>query len=333
MNNVIGVNITYNPYGWRNLYVNPKAGHLYAKKYPGHESLNFHFDKTGIDDKNFVYGFVQWRYPPKSFANGGIVLFYTRNYLKNVGEIVGIYGNASILKPVEYDYKGFQKNKLTANIKAQKDLSILFPIPLESNKYKKGRFIGQVGFSYFDKDIVIKIILDEMRSLKKTGLQIDELNKLANIYQLLTGTKLDIKNNDDIKQQMELENIYSAKALDDIIEGLKNAKSSDPEKIVVKSKTYKRDNYIIALLKIYRKFKCQICGTSIKKKDKKNYVEAAHITTKKDKGTETPDNILILCPNHHKEFDLGLVNVKKRTKNLIQFDMNGTLHKIDLTIK
>ena len=35
------------------------------------------------------------------------------------------------------------------------------------------------------------------------------------------------------------------------------------------------------------------------------YIEAAHIKPKSQQGTETPDNILILCPNHHKEFDLG----------------------------
>ena len=45
MNKVLIANITYNPQGWRdNSYINKNAGHAYAKKFPGHESLNFKFE-------------------------------------------------------------------------------------------------------------------------------------------------------------------------------------------------------------------------------------------------------------------------------------------------
>jgi putative restriction endonuclease len=73
------------------------------------------------------------------------------------------------------------------------------------------------------------------------------------------------------------------------------------------------------LKKILRDFECQIYGKYILKKDGHRYIEAAHITEKSHKGAETPYNILILCPNHHKEFDLGKRNIIRRAKEEIIF--------------
>ncbi len=76
---VLIANITWNPTGWRNTYVNPRAGHSYAREYPGHESLNFKFDKKKIDTNKYIYGYVQWSSKPKYFEDGGVILFFTRN--------------------------------------------------------------------------------------------------------------------------------------------------------------------------------------------------------------------------------------------------------------
>jgi len=102
--------------------------------------------------------------------------------------------------------------------------------------------------------------------------------------------------------------------------------------VEIRGKQYKRDNKSIVELKILRDFKCQICGFTIFKKDNSYYIEAAHITKKRHKGPETPDNILILCPNHHKEFDLGNKEIIERTKEKMVFDLNGKRHNIDLTL-
>jgi putative restriction endonuclease len=49
MSNILLANITGNPYGWRdNNYINPKAGHHYAKKNTGGEALNFNFNKNRL---------------------------------------------------------------------------------------------------------------------------------------------------------------------------------------------------------------------------------------------------------------------------------------------
>ena len=113
---------------------------------------------------------------------------------------------------------------------------------------------------------------------------------------------------------------------------LRNVEATDPEQVEVHGKVYKRDNRTIVQLKRLRLHKCQVCGHSIKKKDGSPYVEAAHITPKKDKGPELPNNIMILCPNHHKEFDLGKKEIVKRTAEMIVVRVNEIEYSIDLRL-
>ena len=46
---------------------------------------------------------------------------------------------------------------------------------------------------------------------------------------------------------------------------------------------------------------CQICGFD-------RYVEVCHLIPKRIGGGHSGDNILLLCPNHHKILDYGLLN-------------------------
>ena len=144
-----------------------------------------------------------------------------------------------------------------------------------------------------------------------------------------------VEENDDEKEQIEIikEIRQETNAKQSIITDLKNLKETDPEIIVINSKSYKRDNKTIAQIKVMKEFKCQICGTTILKKDGSNYVEAAHIKPKHQKGRETPDNIILLCPNHHKEFDIGDRRVISQDINHIVFILNGQRHEISLLIE
>ena len=330
-------NITWNPTGWRNTYINPRAGHKYAREFPGHESLNFKFDKKGIDKNNEIFGFIQWKSKPVHFKNGGTIIFFSNNTDERKGQIVGIYSNVEILKKrKKTNWKGFQNNLLDLNIKAEESISLLFPVPLDANSYKEDktkRLTGQIGYSYYDISLAEKIVEDELIELVKGGVQKNEFNKLRNIYSHITGKEfdLDLINTDEIEQQ-ELISFFKESDKAKIIYDLSNLKESETETVYVNQKTYKRDNKTIAQLKIIRDFKCQICGTIIIKKNGEFYIEAAHIKPKHKKGRETPDNILILCPNHHKEFDYGNRIIIQHTKEQIEFKLNGIQHKIDLKI-
>lgn len=334
MPDIIIANITWNPTDWKNVYTNRKAGHRYAKNHPGHESLNFKFDKKDLDSNQYIYGFFQSTNSPVKFNDGGVIIFYSRDTDENKGKIVGIYGNVKILKEKkETPWDGFENNVLLSNVKSDKNLSILFPIPLDSKKYFQGRAVPQVGYTYLDSSIAKNIIADEIRKINKSGKLEIEFKKLLDIYKYVTGYEYMAQSDTDSIEQEEIEEIYVDKSREDIIKELANLKNTDPVMVELKSRSYKRDNKTIVQLKKIRNFECQICGKKIKIKNDKFYIEAAHITPKFEKGNEMPENILILCPNHHKEFDLGERTILEHSKKRILFNLNGEEYNINLELK
>lgn len=336
---VLLVNITWNPFGWRNnSYINPKAGHQYAKENVAGESSNFNFNKKKVDTKNFIHGYVQWTKSPASFEIGGLIIFFTRNTDENKGQIVGVYGKSEIFREPKTYKVSFQKSKYLTNIKGEKDFSILFPIPLDASNYKEkssDRMVGQNGFKYKDENFAEQILFDELTQLTINGTNEADFEKIESIYEYYSGknfTKPFISV--DEREQQELEKyLKKNKSKQEIIADLKNLNDDDPKQVIVNHKTYKRDNKTIAQLKILRDFKCQICGLSILKKDGTKYIEAAHIVPKFKKGRETPDNIILLCPNHHKEFDFGLLKILFHDLTNINFLLNGNNYEIDLSLE
>lgn len=157
------------------------------------------------------------------------------------------------------------------------------------------------------------------------------MHKMRDIYAKYLAVPIDTPDEQEQKEIIrEFKNQNKTKQ--EIIAELKNLKPTDPEEVTISSKSFKRDNRTVAQIKVLRDFKCQICSTTIKKKDGTFYIEAAHIEPKHRKGRETPDNILLLCPNHHKEFDFGDRNISLHDKDKIHFTLNGIEHKISLKI-
>lgn len=60
---------------------------------------------------------------------------------------------------------------------------------------------------------------------------------------------------------------------------------------------------------------CQICGASRRGPDGEPYAEAHHIRPlgRPHEGPDEPGNILVLCPNHHADFDYGQLTVDPET--------------------
>lgn len=71
-----------------------------------------------------------------------------------------------------------------------------------------------------------------------------------------------------------------------------------------------RDTDLSKKIKELYDFKCQVCGTRISVRDVP-YAEAAHIRPlgKPHNGSDSPGNILCLCPNHHVMFDKGAFTI------------------------
>jgi HNH endonuclease len=162
------------------------------------------------------------------------------------------------------------------------------------------------------------------------------------VYRWLTGlaqgapernNQLKAQEPDENKEIEELEAILDEDK-EDIVKELRGITPSSPEIERYKGRRYKRDSKTIAQLKILRNYQCQMGNhKGVLKKDGGYYVEGAHIKSKSTRGPEAPSNILILCPNHHKEFDLGLKKVISLTKNRVEFELNGNRYAIDLRLR
>jgi len=81
-----------------------------------------------------------------------------------------------------------------------------------------------------------------------------------------------------------------------------------------------RDTALARQIKLLHKNKCQICGESISLPNGEFYSEAHHIQPlgNPHKGPDTPDNIIILCPNHHVMLDYGVIPIDLSQVNLHQ---------------
>lgn len=338
MQNILITNLSWNPFNWKDIYINPKAGHSYAREFPGHESVNFNFNKINIDNNKYIYGYTRWNYAPVEFQSGGLIIFYSKDTEKNVGKIIGLYGKTEIFKNnLSMKFKGFHLNKYTPNLKAEKAYSMLFPIHLNANDYKESagkRLVGQNGFKYCDQFIAEQILTDEIHALSQSTLYSHEYNKLIKIYEFyFKKTFSDKIPTQDEREQNELVKYFGkGKTLKEIQSELNSTTASENDTVIVNHKVFKRDNKTIALIKIFRGLKCQICNSFIMKKDGTKYVEAAHIIPKHKKGKEVLDNILILCPNHHKEFDFGKLIINGRDSKYIDITLNGINYKLSLTV-
>ncbi|MCY4491130.1 MAG: HNH endonuclease [Thaumarchaeota archaeon] len=157
------------------------------------------------------------------------------------------------------------------------------------------------------------------------------IENVCNFVKTVQKIKEKIKSNsDEEREQLKLEDYLNKKSHKEIESELDNIEPISSEFIEITGKAYKRNNVVIALLKKRQDYKCQICQTRIRKKKDGFYIEAAHIKSKSEKGPENRKNILILCPNHHKEFDFGDRKIIKHSKNEIIFKLNGVKHAINL---
>lgn len=83
--------------------------------------------------------------------------------------------------------------------------------------------------------------------------------------------------------------------------------------------TLERDRKLVAKLKKLYEGRCQYCGFTFEQRNGRPYCEAAHLKPMalREANIDVKDNLLILCPNHHKMLDYGDLR--------IEFDAAGVL--------
>lgn len=307
--------IAWNKHGWEEVDAESRTGHEYTQDHIGHESLNFAFDKPNLDDRTHVYGYSPgMKRVPRQFLQPGIVFFYSKNYDGDTDHIVGVYGNARRI-----EWVGRPGTELGSNIVAEREYSARFPKYLDAKSYKRPdrrRVVSRIGITYIDRETARRIMDDV---ITEAGGADDE--RLRRIRSLVDDERAD----DEAEQERVRARVGRSGSLTTKMHW-EPVPRGDAQ---YAAKVRRRDNENVAFLKEWFNHQCQICGTSIVRAHGPPYVEAAHIRPKSEDGSEVPSNILILCPNHHKEFDYGDRKITEHTDDIVRFTLNGTDHLIE----
>ena len=86
-----------------------------------------------------------------------------------------------------------------------------------------------------------------------------------------------------------------------------------PARIKTTTSRIIRDTKLIRDLKEKYNNTCQICGVKLRLPNGKGYSEGHHLQKLGGihRGPDIKENIIILCPNHHIEFDYGMIAIKQ----------------------
>ncbi|WP_199896989.1 HNH endonuclease [Halarchaeum acidiphilum] len=103
----------------------------------------------------------------------------------------------------------------------------------------------------------------------------------------------------------------------------------DPERVETTRSRVVRNTDLTHDMKRMYGHTCQICGVSRRGPDGGPYAEAHHIRPlgRPHDGPDEPENILVLCPNHHADFDYGRLTIDPgtyRVTHTYEDDVDGT---------
>lgn len=102
-----------------------------------------------------------------------------------------------------------------------------------------------------------------------------------------------------------------------------------PDRAIVTGYSFKRDskvrNYVIQMAD----GKCEYCQSeTFAVKGGSNFLEAHHIISLANQGNDSVDNVIALCPNHHREAHYG-INGAALEKEFVQIIKNRTRPSMD----
>jgi hypothetical protein len=120
------------------------------------------------------------------------------------------------------------------------------------------------------------------------------------------------KTGDEAGTAAAIDQVGSEMSEQAIIESVGSYTSSEaPEVQDAIVKRIKRNRKLVSELKALYEGHCQVCGFTFLKGDGTPYSEAAHITpiSLLEADLDVKDNLVVLCPNHHKMLDYGALAI------------------------
>jgi len=96
--------------------------------------------------------------------------------------------------------------------------------------------------------------------------------------------------------------------------------------------THRDTNLVKETKKLYDNT-CQVCGLKIQIGADKFASEVHHIRPLgKHNGSDTSDNVIVLCPNHHLMFDRGAITIDITHKKVYHIDSNNPINEQNLML-
>lgn len=121
---------------------------------------------------------------------------------------------------------------------------------------------------------------------------------------------------------------------DDYIDSLFSEDFEGFENVSVERKQLliKRNRKIVSELKQKHGYSCQICGQSFLMDNGDYYCEAHHLVPLSENGSQSPENVIIVCANHHRMFHYAKnkINIGDASCGSREIIIDGKPYKVKL---
>ena len=304
----------------RNLYLAPRSNETAYKNYissmqgVSKASLAEHFDEKDLKQLEDYTSIHAWGCQPSlegrwnSMQYGDYVLFYAKGKFISIGELIfkkkseplalALWPRSEdthepwscvffVDKLVQIDLSLEEFNQLTGYSLP----SVQGFMPVKSGKEKLLLRFGDIeGFVESLKTGLVLSEIDELAGISKSKLSENSLEDIAKFDDLTRG-----------RDEVQIEEALRKHA--------EAAIGAIPEKVDKIVRSFKRNKKLVKDMKAKFENRCQICGFTFKMANGLNYSEAAHVIPISSgvEGVDSPDNIWILCANHHKMLDTGAI--------------------------
>ena len=194
-------------------------------------------------------------------------------------------------------------------------------------------FSAKVSGKVDDSDLAVKIFGDDFQTkMSRAILFLDECIESSIGYnEMLRSTGKEVQNSPGLYcvikkfEEREVESI-TPDFPEQVILPVDFA--GPPARVRYEIVRYIRDTKKSRDLKKMYQNKCQACNYQIIKPNNEYYSEAHHVWPLQHDGDDDLNNILVLCPTHHAEFDYKVLKISKDGKKIVDKTGNVvyTLH-------
>lgn len=143
----------------------------------------------------------------------------------------------------------------------------------------------------------------------------------------------DVQKKDLVKAEKALVSEISSfdtNQLDELIAAIDTRnKAEAPHRSGRSAQTYRRNPVLSAALKKKHADRCQACGENFKV-DRGFFCDTHHVNPLRQGGLDVSDNILVLCPNHHRFFDRSKYEIIAKDKSVLTIRVGEKILKIPL---